>query len=158
MCLEIAVNNPQRVLAKGHHRGFQWIVLSNMYGYRCGYVRVPEGHPWHGVDYKKIECRVHGGLSFSEADVPCDEPEQDGKPGWWVGFDCAHGNDAPDPALMQLVAGFAPDYTKLEELLAVFSAGRGNCNRVVRSQGFVEAQCRHICKQAEVVAWGLALT
>jgi hypothetical protein len=51
----------------------------------CGYVDVPEGHPWWGKDWSAIAAKVHGGLTFSEGAGP-------GKP-WRVGFDCAHSGD-----------------------------------------------------------------
>lgn len=28
-----------------------WTDMGARYGHRCGYVRVPEDHPWHGLDY-----------------------------------------------------------------------------------------------------------
>lgn len=44
-------------------------------GSLCGYVGVPEGHPWHGLDYGEIDAEVHGGLTFAGA---CDGDEADG--------------------------------------------------------------------------------
>lgn len=57
---------------------------------RCGYVRVPPTHPWHGKDYNDVDVSVHGGLTFGSLE-PCVEHE-DGQ-GWWFGFDCGHFND-----------------------------------------------------------------
>jgi hypothetical protein len=49
--------------------------------YYTGYVRIPPGHPWHGLHYDAIDADVHGGLTFSlDAD--------DG--GTWIGWDDAH--------------------------------------------------------------------
>ena len=50
----------------------------------CGYVVVPKRHPWHGMDYFKIDCDVHGGLTYGE---------QLGEYDFAVGFDCAHHGD-----------------------------------------------------------------
>lgn len=34
------------------HNGIECAVLRiHHMGHRCGYVRIPEGHPWHGIDY-----------------------------------------------------------------------------------------------------------
>ena len=30
-------------------------------GWGNGYVLIPRGHPWYGVDYDQISCDVHGG-------------------------------------------------------------------------------------------------
>lgn len=100
----------------------------NNSGYRCGYVRVPKGHPWHGKDWDEVDCEVHGGLTFAEADVHCDKPGEDDA--WWVGFDCAHGGDAADPSL--------PGYKDY----GFRSHG------VVRSQSYVESECKSLCEQA----------
>ena len=82
-------------------------------GALCGYVGVPKGHPWYGVDYNDyqgeryetdlvINVDVHGGLTFSSA---CQETDDESsgichvpEPGrehdiWWLGFDCAHMGD-----------------------------------------------------------------
>lgn len=87
--------------------GYACLIVRNRYGALCGYVGVPEGHPYHGSDYGAIDefVRVHGGLTFSG---PCsnekDEQDHDpsigichldpgGRPVWWLGFDCAHAFD-----------------------------------------------------------------
>lgn len=137
MCLSIAINRPHHVLAKGEHLGFQWVVVHNGRGYRCGYVRVPLGHRWHGADYDDPHVDVHGGLTFAQPDVPCDAPGPDTD--WWLGFDCAHFLDAPDPSL-PLDPGVSPDSGPFFE------------GTVVRSQEYVEAQCRSLCEQAAAIA------
>lgn len=69
----------------------------------CGYVGVPEGHPWFEVHpWFDLEVDVHGGLTYADH---CDKdaPEESGichipAPGepdrvWWLGFDTAHHMD-----------------------------------------------------------------
>ena len=134
MCLPMAVDSPERILGRGEHLGFEWMVLGNHMGYRCGYVRVMPDHPWHGKGYNDVQdasgdCPdCHGGLTFAAADKACDKPGDDN--GWWLGFDCGHWGDAPDPEL--------PDYHES------YFGGGGE----VRTQAYVEAQCRHLCSQA----------
>ncbi len=130
MCLSIAIDRPNAVLASGCHAGFEWMVIRNHRAYRCGYVKVPPGHPWSGRDYNDIDASVHGGLTFAEPDVSCDRGGPDD--GYWVGFDCAHAFDAPDPAL-------------LSERPPLLMFG----NEVVRDQAYVEAECRSLCEQAQ---------
>lgn len=96
MCLSILVNHPEAEIEKGHVSGFEYAITHNFMGYRCGYLKLEIGHPWHGENYNNISPEVHGGLTFSEADVPCDLAGADN--GWWIGFDCGHFMDAPDPA------------------------------------------------------------
>ena len=131
MCLSIKVSRPNDVLAEGEHLGFEWAVVHNGNGYRCGYIRLPAGHPWHGAGYYDsiVEgVEVHGGLTFAEADKPCHKTGPDDA--WWLGFDCAHFHDRQDPFLPREIAAF--DFPGAE----------------VRSQEYVEDQCRSLCKQA----------
>jgi hypothetical protein len=140
MCLSVAVARPNDVLAKGEHLGFEWMVVHNGGGYRCGYVKVEPGHPWFGKGYDDARTadgqyvEVHGGLTFAQPDTDCDKGGPDN--GWWLGFDCAHSGDAPDPELPGrhfLARGFGLDGT-------------------VRTQEYVEAECRSLCEQARDAA------
>jgi hypothetical protein len=133
MCLSIAINRPGDVLAKGEHAGFEWVVTNNGMGYRCGYVKVTPGHPWYGKGYDDVPAECHGGLTFADADVACDRGGSDD--GWWLGFDCAHGYDLPDPAL-----------PGCRERLPMFGA------EAVRDQAYAEAECRSLCEQAKAAA------
>jgi hypothetical protein len=71
-------------------------------GHWCGYVGVPEDHPFHGKGYDAVDADVHGGLTFADKCRPSDKGEGFGichvaGPGepevWWLGFDCAHSGD-----------------------------------------------------------------
>lgn len=66
--------------------GLQCVVSQpRQYQNRCGYVRLPIGHRYWGKGYDELDVSVHGGLTFAER-------AEDGA--WWIGFDCAHYNDA----------------------------------------------------------------
>lgn len=81
-------------------------------GSLCGYVRVPEGHPWHGGDYDNyiFDCDVHGGLTFGGC--------FDSKPGvFWFGFDCAHGGDLC-PGLESWIPHTGDKYRNIEYVKA----------------------------------------
>jgi len=95
MCFPLSED---RILERGNHIGYEWVVTWGSVGFRCGYVRVGPGHPWHGQHYSDIQnVRVHGGLTFAEPDEPCGKGKEDD--GYWVGFDCGHTYDSPDPTL-----------------------------------------------------------
>ena len=151
MCLSIALRRPDDILATGEHQGFKWHVIHNGQGYRCGYVRIPAGHPWHGKDYDNIAAEVHGGLTFADADVPCDAPGEDND--WWVGFDCAHAFDLPDPLLpinrhwSPFEQAFtSPLFRAIDYALAAEHAP--SAEGETRTQEYVEAECRSLCEQA----------
>ena len=137
MCNPITTEYPDHLLDKGVHEGYEWEVTANGSGYRCGYVRVPAGHPWHGKDYDNIDADVHGGLTFAHPDADCGKDGEDSA--WWVGFDCAHAFDAPDPDL--------PGYdTAMARLLIQDKYGS------IKTTSYVAAECRQLAEQAAAVA------
>lgn len=116
--------------------GGVWCAILVAYaGALCGYARVPDGHPWVGLDgddpapgpdldlgqpaeqamddhgvlpvfaaalggdpdefAQTLNARVavHGGLTWTGPLPVAGAPH-----GWWLGFDCGHAGDAPDPA------------------------------------------------------------
>lgn len=83
---------------------------------------------------------MHGGITFGESDVPCDAPGPDTD--WWLGFDCAHSGDAPDPAL--------------QILFTTIIAACGEHGKV-RSQSYVEAECKSLCLQAREAALAMSM-
>jgi hypothetical protein len=91
--------NEKMIEKKWDYRGLQCVVVRADLGgrsimkHRCGYVRVPPSHPWHGKFYDDIDADVHGGLTFAAIE-PCTH--EDGI-GWWIGFDCAHLGDSQFP-------------------------------------------------------------
>ncbi|QFP97013.1 hypothetical protein SEA_SUERTE_42 [Gordonia phage Suerte] len=73
---------PERMtpLASGVENGVRWVTcVAPIYGAVNGYVLLPEGHPWRGLDYDQIDVEVHGGLTYGH----------DG----WIGFDTLHAGD-----------------------------------------------------------------
>lgn len=69
-------------------------------GTLCGYVGVPKGHRFWGMDYDgddrdlmAISREVHGGLTFAS-----------GEKGWWFfGFDTAHADDFAPKVVERLI-------------------------------------------------------
>lgn len=136
MCNPVTTNHPDVLLAKGVIDGYEWEVTGNLSGYRCGYIRIPPGHPWHGKGYDDIEPYpdVHGGLTFAEPDTDCGKGGEDNA--WWLGFDCAHAGDAPDPELPGYDARMSFAYL----------------GETVRTTDYVAAECRNLIVQAAACA------
>lgn len=140
MCNPVTTARPEVLLEKGVYANYEWEVVYNRIGYRCGYVRIPQGHPWHGKDYDDVRTTdgdypdVHGGLTFAEPDADCGTDGADDA--WWLGFDCAHAGDAPDPQL--------PGYHDYHDHMIE----RGT----IRTTGYVAAECRKLAEQAAAVA------
>jgi hypothetical protein len=73
---------PPLMTAREHgvENGVQWATVNApFYGGVNGYARIPEGHPWSGLDYDEIDVEAPGGLTFA----------RDG----WIGFDTMHAWD-----------------------------------------------------------------
>ncbi len=84
--------------------GFYCQCNRNRHGVWCGYIGVPEGHPWHGVGYDDVHQRVpdlevHGGLTFANK----FGADQAAPNLWGLGFDCAHAWDIM-PGMTVLIA------------------------------------------------------
>lgn len=76
------------ILVNGTYKGYEIRVIS--YGtHPCCYIKLAEGHKYHGKNYDDIPLGVHGGLTFSD-NVKQDERWSDG---WWIGWDYAHLGD-----------------------------------------------------------------
>lgn len=138
MCNPVSTAAPDLLIAKGVHLGFEWEVTSNRMAYRCGYVRIPPAHPWHGVGYDDVQTLdggypdVHGGLTFAEPDTHCGKGGPDDA--WWLGFDCAHAGDAPDPDL--------PGYREAEDMRFT------GFPHHVRGTEYVKAECLNLIEHA----------
>lgn len=145
----VTTAHPFALLSEGEHAGFRWEVVNNGIGYRCGYLCIPEGHPWHGQFYDDIRTPrdewpyVHGGLTFAEQDTD--------NAGWWIGFDCAHAGDAPDPSLSGRDGRVASTY-----LSAIEAAGQMTFGYTIRTTAYAEAECRKLANQAREVQEKLA--
>lgn len=67
---------------RGVEDGIEWVTCpAPLWGAINGYVRVPDDHPWHGLDYddERVNVTVNGGLTFANDD--------------WMGFDTLHAGD-----------------------------------------------------------------
>lgn len=70
------------------YKGYTYYVVS--YGtHPCGYVEIPEGHPYYNVHYDNLDIRCHGGLTFN--DKLAFEGIAYGK--YCIGWDYAHVGD-----------------------------------------------------------------
>ena len=68
-------------------------------GWGNGYVLIPPGHKYYGVDYNDIPVKVHGGLTYGEkvtkSMIKFWGLNKKTKGMWCVGFDTAHFMDNP---------------------------------------------------------------
>lgn len=97
-------DEPDKMQWQDEATGLPCLIVRNgeVTGALCGYVGVPESHPYFEKGYDDVNVDVHGGLTFAnfcrpredEAQGICHTPAP-GEPDhvWWLGFDCAHAGD-----------------------------------------------------------------
>lgn len=113
-------------------------------GHWCGYVGIPEGHPFYGVHYRSIDeaLEVHGGITFSNfceegdgEDRICHIPEP-GQPDkiWWFGFDCAHYQD------------LSPGRVAIMNTHGIYNKALHR-DTTYRDLEYVKSECRNLAKQ-----------
>jgi hypothetical protein len=129
--------------------GLPCLLKRSRMGNLCGYVGVPEGHPWHGKGYDDIDAEVHGGLTYSDQCEEIERPEEGichipgpGEPDnvWWLGFDCAH--------FMDLVPSMAQTYADA----GIDRSDRDTLPEVYRTVAYVKAECASLAQQAIAAA------
>jgi hypothetical protein len=125
--------------------GYACLVKRNRGGALCGYVGVPQGHPWHGKDYDDVGAEVHGGLTYAdlcqegpEGETICHVPAPgEPEPLWWLGFDCAHYMDL-SPGMAAELRGLGQDWPMMGE--------------TYKSIAYVKAECARLAQQAAASA------
>ena len=150
MCLSIAVESPDSVLETGFELGYEWVIVYNYMGYRCGYVKVSQDHHLYGKNYfddEILDLDVHGGITFAEADAACEALGEDN--GWWLGFDCAHAGDMPDLELFETHIK-NPELKKSAQIL-IEQYSKFALFRVTRSQDYVREECLSLAKQLKEI-------
>jgi hypothetical protein len=130
---EITAQDPEFLVSQGEHCGYRWVVSHNGRGFRQGYIRLPQGHPWFRKDPYEIEADVHGGLNWSGLSLAGN---------YWLGFDAEHAFDRYDPALPM------PDFIRQVNEALVAIRVRRDLPYIMRSQEYMEGQCRALCDQA----------
>lgn len=120
------------------HEELDCLIVRGPAGALCGYVGVPESHPYFDKEYSDLPHEVgevHGGLTFAarcaqtedESRHICHTGEVANKLVWWFGFDCNHLYD------------FAPGYADSLEFM--------NEGAIYRNFKYVEGHVNSLAKQ-----------
>ena len=127
--------------------GYACLIKRAWTGALCGYIGVPEGHPWYGGNWPDAD--VHWGINYAG---PCQEgPEGHtichipgpGEPEslWWVGFDCGHAWDISPALEASLREGGIPP-------------PRWPGHSSYKTIAYVKAECASLARQAAEAAAG----
>lgn len=139
-------DEPDKMQWTDEATGLACLVKRNRFGALCGYVGIPQEHPWYRKDYSDIDLPygVHGGITYTshcqegddEAETICHIPAP-GEPDnvWWVGFDCAHAGDlSPGNEALLRKVGFYHPWEPQE---------------VYRDLAYVQDECRSLAAQVK---------
>lgn len=94
------LREPDKVQWVDQATGLDCLAHRNRMGAWCGYVGVPEGHPF--FEQPHVDVDVHGGLTYAGFCQSTDDEAHGvchvaypGRPEhvWWLGFDCGHAFD-----------------------------------------------------------------
>jgi len=142
----------------GEYKGYEYLIVLNTNGHRCGYVAIPPEHQFSNTpekerqfmggkkykhyDYDSLDIDCHGGLTFMAPDhglkdlldVPCND--------MWIGFDCGHYGDACDIEAYKKYFGD----TNAEDKESFFKAFQG-LGDTVKSFNYTKKQCEYIIDQ-----------
>lgn len=121
----------------GVENGIQWVTCeAPLYGAVNGYVKIPAGHHWHGLDYYDIDVEVHGGLTYG------------GGPSGWIGFDCLHCGDFwPDSPRYEFDKPLPSDVQWTAEMVATEARSLA---RKVAAAAYENAELSGSCAAIEV--------
>jgi len=77
------------------YKHYEYCIVINPLGYRCGYVKTEEFDVAYKKSYDDLhgDIHCHGGLTYNDSTTFNESY------GYWIGFDCAHHGDSPDPDL-----------------------------------------------------------
>lgn len=80
-----------------------WLVTTAIdFGHRCGYVGIPKWHPYYKIILEndpEAYFNVHGGITYSDHELPAFVGDDKIANHFWLGFDCGHAGDARDPSI-----------------------------------------------------------
>lgn len=143
----------------GTYQDYEYLIVLNTNGHRCGYVAIPPEHKYSKTpeeertfmgeqlykhyDYDSLDIQCHGGLTFMSPshelkdllDVACND--------MWIGFDCGHCYDSCDEEAMRKYYG--------DELVdnkkSFIHAMNGNSEKTVKNYDYVRNECESIINQ-----------
>lgn len=110
-------------------------------GLLCGYVKIPEGHPYFRHKGYDLDIDCHGGITFNEAHEE-----------HWVGFDCGHSTDRVPT--MEHLRNTRPELIEIRKQFPIPEEMKDHpwYNPVYRNMEFCIEECKTVITQLIDVA------
>lgn len=142
----------------GVYKDYEYLIVLNHNGHRCGYVALPPGHPANEVgdrenalygdkelDYNALDISCHGGLTFGGKHhglkdllpVKCEDN--------WIGFDCGHSGDNSDTECFKEYFG-EQMVSRRQSFFDTWNVPDHHAGKV-RDFRYVEKECKSIIDQ-----------
>lgn len=146
----------------GSYKDYEYIIVLNTNGHRCGYVAIPPEHKYSQTpeeqrsfmggrkyshyDYDSLDIDCHGGLTFMSPShglkdlltTPCND--------MWIGFDCGHYLDLCDTEAMRKYFGDEMMDEK-ESFIRALNHGDMGVVKTVKTYRYTEKECHSIIDQ-----------
>ncbi len=147
----------------GTYKNYEYLIVLNANGHRCGYVAIPPEHKYSETpkemrsflggtehahwNYDSLDINCHGRLTFMSPEhslkkmlnIPCND--------MWIGFDCAHYNDAIDIDAFRKYYG-----EEALEKKKSFIEAMSHPYQTIRPYGYLQSQCESIIDQLILAA------
>lgn len=151
----LVFNESTAVEGGGNYRGFDYLITFRIYGFRCGYVAIPDDNDIPGVDFSEDypDFDVHGGITFnrkpgllSGLEKILEEPACDDR---WIGFDAAHSDDLVQPEKALFIFN---DPASIKELNLIIKNTYENglwrrVTAIERTHEYMESECMRLIDQ-----------
>lgn len=133
--------------ARFKHKGYECRVLFMNMGHRCGYIKIPKGHPLCVDDYNYINnfVKCHGELTYAAHYLNGEECSD----GVWVGFDCCHSDDVID--LEALEKYYPEQINKYSREWWEAYASRWSCAQTIKTLDFCKDQLKSLADQLKAI-------
>jgi len=96
------IMNKNKIEKQFNYKGFDCVIVGTTMGHRCGYIAVSEPSEQMLEDAYDLDFDVHGGITYGGSSKEYPIPSETER--FWLGFDCAHYNDAKDMNLLRELA------------------------------------------------------
>ncbi len=137
----------------GTYKDYEYLIVLNHNGHRCGYVAIPPLHPANEIgtrnnsytdkdelDYMELNISCHGGLTFGSNSHGLKKLLTNECQDYWIGFDCGHVNDACDTEAYKKYYG-EEKFKKQETFFNCYNDGS------IKTFKYAENECKSIIDQ-----------
>jgi len=126
----------------GEYRGYSYYTTATFLGHRCGYVAVPESHPFYNLEDELKDLDVHGGVSFFENSEKLLHGMNVLAPNEkWIGFYTMHSVDKIDVNIAKYFPDCKKDIEEFSKQMSIIP------NTSVKDVNYMVQECQKLIDQ-----------